>query len=221
MRESIAIWFLLACLRLGMLAQSPPIQPATQPGTKQAPAVPVASEPSPVNFPLDQFKEFSAIMIGSPIPGTEDEIHIYRSGNLMRMEANGGKSYQITDLEKGETHGVAKGGCLLYASPYIRSYPFSFSNPANKFGRVTVGKETVDGHTCQVEDVTITLPNHPQPATIRLWEAEDLQGFPVKVETRTHQVIRYKNVVLGAQDPTLFIFPDVCQVAEQTVGKRP
>ena len=34
-------------------------------------------------------------MIGSPIPGTEDEIHIYRSGNLMRMEANGGKSSRL------------------------------------------------------------------------------------------------------------------------------
>ncbi len=204
-----------------MAAQSSPGQPATQPVTKQTPAVPVGSEPSRGNFPLDQFKEFSAIMIGGPTPGTEDEIHIYRSGNLMRMEANGGRSYQITDLDKGETHGVAKDGCLLYASPYIRSYPFSFSNSANKFERVAVGKETVDGHVCQVEDVTITFPHHPQAAKIRLWEAEDLQGFPVKIETRTHQVIRYKNVVLGPQDPTLFIFPNVCQVAEQTIGKRP
>ena len=37
-------------------------------------------------------------MVGGPVPGTDDEIHIYRSGNLMRMEANEGKSYQITDL---------------------------------------------------------------------------------------------------------------------------
>ncbi len=159
-------------------------------------------------------------MAGGPVPGTEDEIHIYRSGNLMRMEATEGRTYQITDLAKQQTHGMAKTGCLQYNSPYVRSYPFIFSSPANKFERTPVGKETVDGHVCQVEDVTVTLPKHPAPATFRLWEAEDLQGFPIKIETKTHRVIRYKNVVLGPQDPTLFIFPDDCQ-SEKTIKVHP
>lgn len=135
----------------------------------------------------------------------------------MRMEANEGKTYQITDLAKQETHGIAHVACLRYHTPYVRSYPFSLSGPDNKFERVPVGKETVDGHICQVEDVTITVPKHPEAAKIRLWEAEDLDGFPVKIETKMHRTIQYKNVVLGPQDPTLFIFPEQCQGSE-TIG---
>ena len=159
-------------------------------------------------------------MTGGPVPGTADPIHIYRSGDLMRMEANEGNSYQITDLAKHDTHGISKGACLHYKAPYIRTYPFSFSSPANKFERVPVGKETVDGHVCQVEDVIITLPKSPTTPKFRLWEAEDLQGFPVKVETKAHMVMRYTNVVLGPQDPTLFIFPDKCESSDE-IGPSP
>jgi hypothetical protein len=53
------------------------------------------------------------------------------------------------------------------------------------------------------------------PQKMRLWEAEDLQGFPIKIEFLIlgghGPVIRYKNVVLGEQDPTLFIHPKSCQ----------
>ncbi len=161
-------------------------------------------------------------MIGLPTPGSEEEAHIYRSGDLMRMEGNEGRIYQISDLAAKQTRSVSRGGCLQYNGFYIRTYPFSMSQPGNTYERVSVGKETVDGHVCDVEDVTIHVANRPEPAKIRLWEAEDLDGFPVKVETKMHQVIKYKNIVLGPQDPTLFIFPKkTCQVAEKTIGKVP
>ena len=214
------IWLYAVSLGLATWAQPSPLQTVVHTPTEKTPATQSAHATVQGRFPLDQFREFSAIMVGGPVPGTDDEIHIYRSGNLMRMEANEGKSYQITDLTIHETHGIEKGGCLKYASPYIRSYPFSFSSPDNKFERVKVGKETIDGHICQIEDVTITLPKNPNPAKIRLWEAEDLQGFPVKIETGMRRIIRYKDVILGSQDPTLFIFPDDCQVAERPLGNH-
>ncbi len=189
---------------------SPP--PSTQSATAPASATHSTAASQPSQFPLDPFKEFSAITTGGPVPGTDDEIYIYRSGDLMRMEANEGKSFQITDLRKQETHGLAKSGCVEYKFAYVRAYPFSLSTPGNKFERVPVGKETVDGHVCQVEDIIVTLANSPAHPQFRLWEAEDLQGFPVKIETKMHRIIRYKNIVLGPQDPTLFIFPNQCQV---------
>jgi hypothetical protein len=201
-----------------MCAQtSPPAQPATlTPAPEQAPAGQAAPTSESSGSPLDHFKEFSAIMTGAPVPGQDDEVHIYRSGDLIRMEANEGNSYQITDLAKQETHGQAKTGCLKYKNPYVRSYPFSVMTPEKKYERVPVGKETVDGHVCQVEDVTISSPKLPNPIKIRLWEAEDLQGFPIKIQTMMHRIIEYKNVVLGPQDPTLFIFPNECQVIHGT-----
>lgn len=219
-RLTIAI-FVAGCFVFPAGAQTPPSQEkGTQPAEVQAQPASNAAAPFS-DFPLDQFKQFSALMTGGPVPGTADEVHIYRSGNLMRMEGHEGKTYQITDLVKQETHGVGSANCLKYGFPYVRAYPFLFSNPANKFQRTAVGKETVDGHVCQVEDIVVTIPKNVVQPKFRLWEAEDLQGFPIKVETRggpVHQEIVYKNVVLGPQDPTLFIFPNVCEGTEQITG---
>jgi hypothetical protein len=212
---------LFGCLTFQLWAQTPPSQPpAAQPPspTEPAPAGSPLSAPDASQSPLDQFKEFSAIMTGGPVPGTDDSIHIYRSGNLLRMESNEGVSYQITDLVKHETHGIARNGCLKLTVPYVRSYPFSLSGPDYKYQRTPVGTETVNGHSCRVEDLSIYIPKREKPAMIRLWEAEDLQGFPIKIETRggpMHRDIFYDKVVLGPQDRTLFIYPDECQSGEE------
>jgi hypothetical protein len=211
MRRLTAALFLAGCLGFQAWGQTPPPAP-----TSAAPA-PVALPASPSEssqYPFDRFQEFSALVAGGPVPGTEDEIHIYRSGNLLRMEGRESRNYLITDLVKQETHGLAATGCLKYGYPYVRSYPFSLARPENKYERVPGREETVDGHVCQVEDVTISSPKLPAPVRIRLWEAKDLQGFPIKVETMSHRTIEYKNVVLGPQDPTLFVFPDKCEVLD-------
>ena len=198
-------------------AQAPP-KPESQAPARQT-ADPSVSPGKQSASPLDRFEEFSALMTGGVAPGTDSEIHIYRSGNLMRMEANEGHSFQITDLVKQETHGVATRGCLRYKNAYLRSYPFVLTGADYKFETSVVKKETVDGHECQVEDLIVSSPKLHDPIKLRLWEAEDLRGFPIKVETGTHRIIQYRNVVLGPQDPTLFIFPDNCEGAEQ-IGKH-
>jgi hypothetical protein len=93
--------------------------------------------------------------------------------------------------------------------------------------RVPVGKETLDGHSCQIEDVTVSSPKPgPPPIKMRLWEAEDLQGFPIKVEFPypggKKATILYKNIVVGPQDPTLFIHPKSCESLQdlENQGKR-
>jgi hypothetical protein len=166
-------------------------------------------------FPLDAFTEFSAVMVGSVIPGDDRESYIYRSGKLMRNPGPEGHNYLITNLATLETYGVATTGCLHDRHPYVRSAPFSSMKPGYTVERAASGQETVDGHSCKIEDVTLSSPKLPRPIKLRFWEAEDLQGFPVKVEflrgTGHDPVIHYKNVVLGPQDPTLFIYPNSCE----------
>jgi hypothetical protein len=212
--QRLTVALLLAgCFGFQLWAQTPSSQqPVDQkPATDDASTGQAAPASEPTQFPWDQFKEFSAIMAGGPVPGTEDEIHIYRSGDRLRMEGREGLNYQITDLVKHETHGLAATGCLKYKSPYVRSYPFSLAMPDSTYERSLAGKETVDGHVCQIVDLTITFHSRPNTIKMKLWEAEDLQGFPVKIVTANHRTIQYKNVVLGPQDPSLFIFPNVCQ----------
>lgn len=175
-----------------------------------------ATQPVRTGFPLDQFQEFSAIMNGSILPASDWDGHIYRSGKLMRLQRDTRvPSYLVTDLEKQEEYGVAANGCIRLNTPSSRSFPFFLSGPGYKYERVPVGEEAVDGHLCRVEDIKIDAPKNPQQLKIRLWEAEDLQGFPIKIENRRENArrwsIHYKNVVLGPQDPTLFIIPNKCQ----------
>lgn len=161
-------------------------------------------------------------MIGSraePGEGTSQG-YIYRSGNRLRMEEPGGRAYFITALDTGETYGILETGCIHDDHPYFRAIPFHMSGTANAtVTRAPAGKETVDGRSCQVEDVTVSSPMFPNPQRMRFWEAEDLQGFPIKIEFELPgghgPIIHYKNVVLGSQDPTLFFHPQSCQTLPQ------
>lgn len=157
-------------------------------------------------------------MIGSraePGEGTSQG-HIYRSGNLIRMEEPGGRVYFLTDLRTGGTYGILETGCIEDDHPYFRAIPFYVSgNASSTVTRTPAGEETVDGHSCQIEDIIVSSPMFPNPQKMRFWEAEDLQGFPIKIEFvlpgGQGPIIHYRDVVLGTQDPTLFFHPKSCQ----------
>ena len=229
MIRPIAALLFAGCLALQAWAQVPPPAPPAQ-----APAVPAqapagqipaaAAQPAgqtsaseSTQFPLDRFREFSAIETGGILPGSDWDGYVYRSGDLMRMQAvqQGKTQYFVDDLAKGTSYGFSVAGCAKLSLLFSRTFPFFMSGPGYTYERVAVGEETVDGHRCQVEDVTVHAPKHPIPAHFRLYEAEDLQGFPIKIENQQEKVrrwiIHYRNIVLGPQDPTLFVVPRDCQ----------
>jgi len=193
-----------------MSAQTPPSAPT---GDKTSAAEPApASGDLTTEAPWDTVKEFSALVTGGVVPGTSDESYIYRSKNLLRMEGADRHSYVIQDLGKTrDARVLSRMQCEKMKVPFVRSFPFLFSGPGYKYERVPVGKETVDGHPCQVEDVTVTFPpeKHHDPLKLKVYEAEDLKGFPVKIQLKL-RAIEFRNVALGPQDPTLFIVPDQC-----------
>ena len=170
-------------------------------------------------------------MTGSVIPNHDERGHVYRSHNLMRMQGNAAvPNYFITDLTKSVSHAMATSGCLRLSSPYSRAFPFILSGPDLKFEATPAGEETVNGHSCKIEDIAITIPKHPR-IDLRFYEAQDLQGFPIKIENHhkggTPWVIEYTDVTIGPQDPTLFIVPEKCQDehsimdAGKTTKKKP
>jgi hypothetical protein len=166
--------------------------------------------PARPDYPLDKLTQFSATMVGSPI-GNIDELKIYRSGNLMRTQMLDG-NYMVNDLETHQTFVVLPNRCLVDGRLSINTFPFSAVHPTSKVDRSAVGTETVDGHACQIEDITVT-PERGQPLRMRLWEANDLSGFPIKIEVQraaTPAVITYKDVKIGKPDPALFIRPANC-----------
>jgi hypothetical protein len=216
-------WFTVLVLTGCMMAQAPAPEVQTAPGASpQAPAVeqkPPAESgtaaPQTSGFPFDNFPQFSAIMVGSVLVGDSQQAHIYRSGNLLRTQSAEGIGYFITDLTTFDTYGLSMTGCIHDTHPYMRSFPFSAARKDRKVERVAGGTETVDGHVCRIEDVTISSGGLINPMQLRFWEAEDLNGFPIKVALLKgpHAVIQYKDVVVGPQDPTLFIHPNTCKTS--------
>jgi hypothetical protein len=179
---------------------------------------PAAPEPVKSEYPLDTFTNFSALVSGSFLMDDPTEVHIYRSGNFMRVEGSGGVGYYLTDMKGQSTYHVWDDGCTLDKHVYLRTAPWAAAaRPGYKVQVVSAGKESLDGHSCRIEDVTITGPDLKRPLKLRLWEADDLQGFPIRIDSVRlnghNRTIRYKNVVLGPQDKTLFIHPKSCDPA--------
>src|ERR1700693_3191527 len=210
LKTSVILW--IGCMTVPMLAQTP----KEQDSLRQAPA---AAEPKPTEHssagqsaiappatrdPLDSCTDFSAVMVGSRLEPGEGaaEGHVYRSGKLMRMEDPGKRGYFVTDLTTGETYGMSEVGCIHDSHPFIRTFPFSAAaKPGATVTRLTAGKETVDGHSCQIENVTVSLPEFANALQMRTWEADDLQSFPIKIEFLLpgghDAIVHYRNVVLG------------------------
>jgi hypothetical protein len=94
--------------------------------------------------------------------------------------------------------------------------------------RSAAGTETVDGHATKIEDLTVIEPDG-KTVESRVWEAQDLHGVPVKIESYIDQVTLravYRDIVMGSPDEKLFRVPDRCtpfekmgQVAEARVLK--
>ncbi len=216
---------LIGCFAAEMDAQTPPEDrgSAGQRPAAKAEAKHEVSGATPAKsaYPLDAITDFSAIMVGSAMEigvGTA-EGHIYRSGKLMRMEGPEGHGYFITNLTTLETYGISAGPCIRDTHPFFRAAPFAAARPGYTVDRVPAGKETLDGHSCQVEDITVSSPKPGNPLKMRFWEADDLQGFPIRIDFERaggkHSTVRYKNVLLGPQDPTLFIYPRSCEVLSE------
>jgi len=219
----VRIALLMSCIAATMVAQDS----QKQDSMKQSPAgqpAPAASASS--DYPLDAFRDFAALMVGSraQIGEPSQESHIYRSGDLMRVEGPEKRGYFITNLKTLETYGITEGPCAYSKHPYFGVSPFPAAKLGTTVQRVPVGKDTFDGHSCQIEDVTVSSKNPGEkPTKMRLWEADDLKGFPIKIEYPypggNSATVLYKNVVLGPQDPTLFIHPKSCESLESLNAK--
>ncbi|MGH9641447.1 MAG: hypothetical protein ACRD3Q_03395 [Terriglobales bacterium] len=168
--------------------------------------------------PFDAFRNFSATLNGGI--AQDHDRKIYRSGNLMRLDFGG--SYRITDLEKSTTWGVDPHSCAQFALPDAGTFPFSAYRDFKVERTMTEEKETVDGHPCAIELVTFTpTDGRPLLVKMKLWEAEDLDRFPIKIEVepsdadgrpRSKVTVTYTDVNLSPPEASLFKHPARCTV---------
>ncbi len=172
----------------------------------QKKAKPVAAG---VESPFAPYTHFSATMSGGLLK--DEPRKIYRSGNLFRIDLDG--RYHITDFASDSTWSVRPDRCTHVSGPDVHSYPFSAYRGFEVERLPSEDKETVDGHPCKIETVTFTSKEDEVKVKLKLWKAQDLQGFPVKIEvahpSRTITV-NYTNVALDKPDAALFKIPAKC-----------
>jgi hypothetical protein len=178
-----------------------------------------AAQPAPrsAQSPFAAFDQFSATLNGGI--GNDHDRKIYRSANLMRM--NFDDSYRVTDLESLNTWSVQPDRCTQFSSPDAATYPFSAYHGYKVERSLTGENETVDGHACKIENVIYTQKDGgPFVIKMKLWEAEDLKDFPIKIEVEVNgrqlRPLHYSDVRFDPPDPKLFHHPAKC-----TAGVNP
>lgn len=158
---------------------------------------------------------------------------VYRSGSNVRVERStaistlyvpvSGKVYNLT------TYPDKSHQCVSMNPDQAKMLPSPLELILGRIvKRSAAGAETVDGYATKIEDVTVIEPDG-KTVESKVWEAEDLHGIPVKIESHIDQVTLravYRDIVVGSPDEKLFTVPDRCtpfekmgQVAEARVLK--
>lgn len=181
--------------------------------------------------PLDEYQQFSASANGSPLKW--NKMKIYRSGKQMRGEYVNENEIRIAN-EKDRNGWVIRPlnwvnkpkECQRMALLDISSYPF-FAYTPDKFDVERTATEetteTIDGHSCKVQEYAVKPKEGGPPIMMTLWRAEDLKGFPVKIgvkpASRKEFAITYTDVSVGPPDPTVFKLPPLCSVKRGAARK--
>jgi hypothetical protein len=186
-------------------------------------AIPLHAQAPKSPSPFEAVREFSATMNGALV-GPPSDGKIYRSGDLMRVDLP--TEYMVTDLATNATFAViySSGFCLGGSVPAGRTFPFIAAKNA-KVTQSDRGEETIDKHPSKIEEVTIS-PEGRSDIKLTVWEAKDLQGFPVKMRRAATSLVvgskdrevRYTDVQLGPPDPSLFVKPKDCGEAPKAPG---
>lgn len=197
--SKIGIGFLVLCLSIPALAQNP----------------------------FESAKQFSATVVVSGAAmqnhGAQGNMNmkIYRSSDKMRTDMPGSMGYVIMELSQHNNYMVMNGMCMQMATQPQQN-PFAQAQDAT-IDRSPAGTDTVDGHACKVENLTVT--SHNGKATkMKVWEADDLKGFPVKVEMQTEKgpvTVEYKDISFDAPAVSLFTHPQDCRQMPAMPGGMP
>jgi hypothetical protein len=76
----------------------------------------------------------------------------------------------------------------------------------SKIEKTSLGKETLDGHSCEKEKLTVTGANGDKHDVL-VWNATDLKNFPIQMQMEDHgtkMTMKYTDIKLEKPDANLF-----------------
>ncbi len=179
-----------------------------------------------------KFSDFSATQVFQSRRG-EMAMKVYRSGSNVRLERSAAIStLYATDSSKIynlTTYPDKSRQCVSMKPEEAKMLPSPLELIQGKVvKRVRVGSEMVEGHATKVENVSV-MGRDGKIIESKVWEAEDLKGIPVKIESQIHGITlraSYRDIVIEPPDKVLFEVPNRCtpiekmgQVAESRILK--
>jgi len=178
------------------------------------------------------FPDFSATQV-LQTRKADMAMKIYRSGSSVRLERSATIStLYVTDSSKIYNFTIYPDNshqCVSMKPEQAKMLPTPLELIQGKITkRTAAGSEVVEGHPTKIEDVDVVGVDG-KTISSRVWEADDLKGIPVKIESYLKTVTLtavYRDIAIGAPDQALFTVPDRCtpfekmgQVAEIKVLK--
>lgn len=147
---------------------------------------------------------------------------VYRSGSSVRVERSGAlstlyvpASSKVYNLTTYPDHSHQ---CVSMNPEQARMLPSPLELIQGKIlKRTTEGSESIEGHMTRIERVVVVRPDG-KTIESKLWEAEDFQDIPVKIESYLDGITLravYRDITIGAPDQALFTVPDRCTPFEK------
>lgn len=167
------------------------------------------------------FPNFSATQV-FPARRADLTMKIYRSGASVRVERSAAistlyvpsnsKVYNLTVYPDNSRQ------CVAMKPEQAKMLPSPLELILGRIvKRTPAGSEVVDGHPSKIEDVVVAEPDG-KTVESRVWEAEDMNGIPVKIESHLEGITlraTYRDIVMGPPDEGLFRVPDRCTAFEK------
>jgi hypothetical protein len=168
------------------------------------------------------FPDFSATQVFESRKA-DISMKIYHSGDSVRVERSAAMStlympsksrvYNLTTYPD-HTH-----QCVVMKPEQAKMLPSPLELlEGSEVKRTAAGTEVVEGHPCKIENVLVKRPDGSTVES-KVWEAQDLKGIPVKIESRIGELTLsavYRDISMETPDQNLFTIPEKCTPFEKT-----
>lgn len=165
------------------------------------------------DFSATQILESRKANMAMKVYHSGDSVRIERSGALATLYApSKSRVYNLT------TYPDHSHQCVAMKPEQAKMLPSPLELLQGSIvTRRDAGTDTIEGHACRIENVVVTRPDGSKIES-RVWEAQDLQGIPVRIESHVADVTLsalYRDISLGTPDQALFTIPEKCTPFEK------
>lgn len=162
------------------------------------------------------FPDFSATQVLESRKA-DVSMKVYLSGDSVRVERSGAMSTlympsksKVYNLTTYPDHSRQ---CVVMKPQQAKMLPSPLELlQGSDLKRTAVGTEVLEGHPCKIENVVVKRPDG-KTIESKVWEAQDLRGIPVKIESHIGELTLsavYRDIAMGTPDQNLFTVPEEC-----------